>query len=116
MQSRPSDLIFPKAAAARREGICPFCHQLVDTNSFRDELSRKEFGISGLCQKCQDETFKDPDEEKDMDIPENHNYYIDDTCDSCGEFKRVLMMHAKGATGRICPVLALCDKCRKGGE
>ena len=24
---------------------------------FRDELSRKEFGISGMCQCCQDETF-----------------------------------------------------------
>ena len=26
---------------------------------FKDELSRKEFGISGMCQQCQDETFKD---------------------------------------------------------
>ena len=24
---------------------------------FRDELSRKEFGISGLCQTCQDGIF-----------------------------------------------------------
>ena len=24
---------------------------------FRDELSRKEFSISGFCQKCQDTTF-----------------------------------------------------------
>ena len=24
---------------------------------FRDELSRKEFGISGFCQKCQDKIF-----------------------------------------------------------
>lgn len=26
-------------------------------NTFRDELSRKEFAISGLCQKCQDSVF-----------------------------------------------------------
>lgn len=26
-------------------------------SSFRDELSVKEFGISGLCQACQDEVF-----------------------------------------------------------
>ncbi len=26
-------------------------------NEFRDELSRKEFGISGLCQDCQDGIF-----------------------------------------------------------
>lgn len=25
--------------------------------SFRDTLSRKEYGISGMCQKCQDEIF-----------------------------------------------------------
>lgn len=25
---------------------------------FRDEISRREYGISGLCQKCQDEVFK----------------------------------------------------------
>jgi len=24
---------------------------------FRDEISRREYGISGLCQKCQDEIF-----------------------------------------------------------
>ena len=24
---------------------------------FRDELSKKEYGISGLCQQCQDELF-----------------------------------------------------------
>jgi hypothetical protein len=26
-------------------------------NLFRDDLSFKEFGISGMCQKCQDKTF-----------------------------------------------------------
>ena len=25
--------------------------------SFKDELSKKEFGISGFCQTCQDEIF-----------------------------------------------------------
>jgi hypothetical protein len=30
---------------------------------FRDELSRKEFSISGLCQKCQDSVW--PEEEDD---------------------------------------------------
>ena len=28
--------------------------------NFRDELSRKEFGISGLCEKCQDLVFSEP--------------------------------------------------------
>ena len=25
--------------------------------SFRDDVSKREFAISGFCQKCQDETF-----------------------------------------------------------
>lgn len=29
---------------------------------FRDELSRKEFGISALCQSCQDDIFGAKDE------------------------------------------------------
>jgi hypothetical protein len=34
---------------------------------FRDEISRKEFGISGLCQPCQDGIFGGPegDDEKE---------------------------------------------------
>lgn len=40
---------------AIRGDVCSFCHQPATT--FRDELSRKEYRISGLCQKCQDDTF-----------------------------------------------------------
>ena len=28
-----------------------------DANHFTDDLSRKEYGISGMCQTCQDKTF-----------------------------------------------------------
>lgn len=43
------------------KGLCPTCHGAV--GEFRDELSRKEFGISGMCQKCQDSIFDhDPDD------------------------------------------------------
>jgi hypothetical protein len=39
-------------------GKCPFCGKLVNAvTGFRDELSRKEFRISGLCQACQDKVF-----------------------------------------------------------
>jgi uncharacterized CHY-type Zn-finger protein len=31
---------------------------------FRNELSRKEFGISGLCQHCQDRFFDEPMEDE----------------------------------------------------
>ena len=29
----------------------------INKDDFRDELSKKEFGISGLCQECQDDFF-----------------------------------------------------------
>lgn len=34
---------------------CVSCGKPVD--GFRDALSAKEYGISGLCQKCQDSVF-----------------------------------------------------------
>lgn len=40
------------------ENRCPFCKLFIDKNSFTDELSVKEYKISGLCQKCQDDFFK----------------------------------------------------------
>ena len=33
-----------------------------DANDFKDELSRREFTISGLCQHCQDKVFSDDGE------------------------------------------------------
>jgi hypothetical protein len=36
---------------------CPFCEKTVDVHEFRDKESRKEFKISGLCQRCQDKFF-----------------------------------------------------------
>jgi hypothetical protein len=39
-------------------GFCPFCNKPISSDEFTDELSRKEYKISGLCQKCQDDTFK----------------------------------------------------------
>lgn len=47
---------------------CPFCHKKPEEISmttgetwsvfpFRNELSAREYRISGLCQKCQDDTF-----------------------------------------------------------
>ena len=37
--------------------VCPNCGRRVDENEFRDELSRKEYDISGFCQRCQDMVF-----------------------------------------------------------
>ena len=39
-------------------GLCPFCNNKINVNDFKDELSLKEYKISGLCQKCQDKMFE----------------------------------------------------------
>jgi len=44
-------------------GLCPHCSNPVNNEDFRDKLSFKEYNISGLCQNCQDEIFRDPDED-----------------------------------------------------
>ena len=41
----------------REEGKCPFCGNKVNEDEFRDELSLKEYNISGMCQSCQDTFF-----------------------------------------------------------
>lgn len=43
-------------------GRCSWCNSNVSVIDFKDDLSRQEYIISGLCQKCQDDTFKDDDE------------------------------------------------------
>lgn len=55
--SKPVFKILPGAAEEIKNNKCPFCNQTIDQTEFRDELSRKEYSISGLCQRCQDEVF-----------------------------------------------------------
>lgn len=35
------------------------CGQFVFVDGFRDEVSRREYTISGFCQTCQDKVFGD---------------------------------------------------------
>ncbi len=49
--------ISPKQAI--QAGICAVCKE--EANKFTDELSVREYAISGLCQKCQDEVFNEPE-------------------------------------------------------
>ena len=39
-------------------GICPLCRKPASIEDCKDDLSRKEFEIAGICQKCQDEVFE----------------------------------------------------------
>lgn len=48
---------FGKAVEDVANGLCPFCQSKINSKEFRDDLSLKEFHISGLCQNCQDKTF-----------------------------------------------------------
>ena len=50
--------IFGKEVAAVQNGKCPFCgKEIKGRKDFKDELSWREYKISGLCQECQDKTF-----------------------------------------------------------
>jgi len=42
---------------AKEKNICVCCSKPIKMEDFKDQLSIKEYGISGLCQKCQDDTF-----------------------------------------------------------
>lgn len=52
-----SDVLFnePKPQESIGNKTCVSCKGVA--NEFRDEVSKREFGISGLCQKCQDSIF-----------------------------------------------------------
>ena len=51
------NLGFTKEVKNVKMGKCPFCSEFVVQGEFNDELSEKEFKISGMCQKCQDKIF-----------------------------------------------------------
>lgn len=49
---------FSREVEKVEQGKCPFCNTPIGEQFFRDALSRREYRISGLCQKCQDSFFK----------------------------------------------------------
>jgi hypothetical protein len=55
IQSRPVDLFFPDRIIKPKACVCMTCGGKVE--GFDSELSQKEFLISGMCQKCQDDIF-----------------------------------------------------------
>lgn len=40
------------------KGQCPSCGHEIQEGEFKNEISLREFHISGLCQKCQDDIWK----------------------------------------------------------
>ena len=52
--------VFPEETKRVKEGKCPFCGKKINPETeFKDDLSKKEFEISGMCQACQDNIFKE---------------------------------------------------------
>lgn len=49
---------FSKEVEAVEDKRCPICGIKINMIEFRDELSKKEYEISGLCQRCQDDIFE----------------------------------------------------------
>ena len=54
--SKPVFTLFPQMADRLLANKCATCEQNI--GEFRDEISAKEFGISGMCQDCQDAFFQ----------------------------------------------------------
>lgn len=55
--NKPVFKVFSDAKTDVETCVCPFCKKPIIESEFRDELSKKEYSISGICQKCQDGTF-----------------------------------------------------------
>jgi len=52
-----SDTLGFDRRGAVSSNTCATCGCDVSLDSFKDELSLKEYHISGMCQKCQDDFF-----------------------------------------------------------
>lgn len=48
---------FGEQVQRMKDGRCAWCGVPVKLEDFRDECSRREWRISGLCFGCQDQTF-----------------------------------------------------------
>lgn len=63
-----SDIVGTNVTDSIRQDTCVSCGR--PAINFTDEISRREFSISGLCQECQDyeDNFFDDDEEEILRI------------------------------------------------
>lgn len=54
---KPAFILMPKAKEAIKQNKCPTCSSPIREEDFRDGTSKREYRISGMCQKCQDSVF-----------------------------------------------------------
>ena len=57
MEKALTDMFGVDRVGSIKADKCVMCEG--DATEFSDELSRKEYTISGLCQDCQDEFFRE---------------------------------------------------------
>lgn len=55
LQTLAEDVWGTNREKSMEAGICVKCQAVAD--SFRDSISMKEYGLTGWCQKCQDDFF-----------------------------------------------------------
>lgn len=55
LSKRPWAKIFPQVIENLKEGVCTTCGKKIE--GFKNEISHKEYQISGMCQECQDIVF-----------------------------------------------------------
>lgn len=49
---------FAKEVEAFENGLCAFCRsEKTKREDFKDEISWRDYQITGLCQACQDKTY-----------------------------------------------------------
>jgi len=61
--NKPVFQLFPHMVEQVTNHECVTCDNQITDDGFRDEISVKEYGISGMCQQCQDSVFCNSDEE-----------------------------------------------------
>ncbi len=49
----------PTIITSMEKHLCPCCGKVITADEFRDDLSKREYNISGMCQKCQDSVFNE---------------------------------------------------------
>ena len=58
---------FRYSALLTQLDLCSVCSLPIKEGDFKDEISKREYTISGTCQVCQDVIFKGFDDEKGGD-------------------------------------------------
>ena len=56
---KPAFRLFPKMLKLIDENKCTNCKKEIREQDFTDELSKKEYSISGMCQTCINKIFKE---------------------------------------------------------